>query len=96
MEMIDIFDKTLKKWGIELQLNIAIEEAAEFIKAVLKMIRHKEFKPVVRQNSQTYEVTDRMFNLIDEIADLTIMIRQINRYYRIHLAVKDRIGVKMR
>lgn len=88
--MKDIYDKALKKWGILPQLNVAIEEAAEFIKAVAKVIRYKIFKPI-----KDYGYPTILNNLIDEIADLSIMITQINRHYGIDKAVKEKIVEKL-
>ena len=59
----DIFMKALQAWGGEAQENMAIEECSEFIKAVCKMRRGN--------GSEEFK------NLIDEIADVTIMMRQM-------------------
>lgn len=93
MDKIKIYKLAVKKWGIAPQLITAMEEASEFIKAVTKMIRYKEFEPINVVNPKI--VSENMFNLIDEIADITIMIGQINQHYRLDLAVRDQIGIKL-
>lgn len=59
----DVFQKALNTWGGESQENMAIEECSEFIKAVCKLRRDSGSEPFK--------------NLIDEIADVTIMMRQM-------------------
>jgi hypothetical protein len=59
----DVFRKALETWGGESQENMAIEECSEFIKAICKY----------RRNAGHKEVDD----IIDEIADVTIMMRQM-------------------
>jgi NTP pyrophosphatase (non-canonical NTP hydrolase) len=59
----DVFFKALNTWGGESQENMAIEECSEFIKAICKY----------RRNAGQKEFND----IIDEIADVTIMMRQM-------------------
>lgn len=59
----DIFYKALSTWGGEAQENMAIEECSEFIKAICKY----------RRNQGSAEFN----NIIDEVADVTIMMRQM-------------------
>jgi NTP pyrophosphatase (non-canonical NTP hydrolase) len=60
----DIFLKAIHTWGGNAQEMMAIEECSELIKAICKFNR----KPTTGK-----EFTD----LIDEIADVTIMMRQM-------------------
>ena len=62
-EYDDVFMKALHTWGGEAQENMAIEECSELIKAICKL----------RRSSGSAELK----NLIDEIADVTIMMRQM-------------------
>jgi NTP pyrophosphatase (non-canonical NTP hydrolase) len=62
-EYDDVFMKALNTWGGEAQENMAIEECSELIKAICKIRR--------ASGSQEFK------NLIDEIADVTIMMRQM-------------------
>jgi hypothetical protein len=59
----DVFLKALHTWGGEAQENMAIEECSELIKAICK----------IRRGNGSEEFK----NLIDEIADVTIMMRQM-------------------
>jgi hypothetical protein len=59
----DVFVKALHTWGVEAQENMAIEECSELIKAICKTRRG--------YGSEEFK------NLIDEIADVTIMMRQM-------------------
>ena len=62
-EYDDVCIKALHTWGGEAQENMAIEECSESIKAICKL----------RRSSGSEEFK----NLIDEIADVTIMMRQM-------------------
>lgn len=54
----DIYTQAIKEWGVPAQLDMAVEEAAEFIKSVNKLKRSGSLE------------------IIEEIADLEIMLRQ--------------------
>jgi hypothetical protein len=62
-EYDDVFMKALHTWGGEAQENMAIEECSEFIKAICKFRR--------KDGSEEFK------NIIDEVADVTIMMRQM-------------------
>ena len=57
-----LFEKAVLKWGVQPQINQAMEECAELIQALNKFSRHKLIDPT---------------NLIEEIADVEIMLSQI-------------------
>ena len=61
----EIYKAALEKWGPEAQTNMAVEETAEFLNALAKLKRGR------------CSVTD----LIDEIADVTIMMEQMALLY---------------
>lgn len=73
-ERTQILKSAIEKWGKDLQTEIAIEELAELIKALQK---HK------RNPSE-----DTLRNVCEEIADVSIMIAQLNLIYPINY-VKD-------
>lgn len=62
-EQTEILQKALDTFGIDKQLDIAIEEMAELTKAIIK---HRRYA-----SRETYE------NLCEETADVAIMIEQI-------------------
>lgn len=59
----EIYDAAIEKWGVDRQVDKAIEEMAELIKALLKCRSNCNEKT-------TYEV-------LEEIADTDIMIEQL-------------------
>lgn len=60
-------DKALRKYGIEKQSIVAMEEAAEFIQAVSKAVRYP--------NDASRD------HLAEEIAGVLMMIDQLETYY---------------
>jgi len=58
------FDAALETWGIEAQVDMAEEEAAEFIVASKHYARGKDGRDAV----------------VDELADLRIMYEQLSRF----------------
>lgn len=76
-----ILESAIYTWGGEAQENMAIEECSEFIKAICKYRR---------SNNGTEELE----NIIDEIADVTIMMRQMAIMVSRN-AVNDRIEFKI-
>jgi len=65
----EIYSKAIKKWGIEAQLIKSMEEFAEVIKECSKYILETH-----KLGMATHET---ITNLIEEIADVEIMIEQI-------------------
>jgi len=73
----NIYKDALEKWGIELQLDMMIEECAEVIQAITHLKRGGD-----------------MGQLIEELADLTIMLRQMKEicgHKRIGLAIENKL-----
>ena len=60
-----IYKEAIKKWGYPLQLNMLMEECAELIQATSK---------VLRKGNKLNSVWK---NLVEEMADVEIMIEQI-------------------
>jgi NTP pyrophosphatase (non-canonical NTP hydrolase) len=61
-----IFLKALQTWGGKAQEDMAIEECSELIKAICKFRRSKKVG------------IEELNNIIDEVADVTIMMRQMS------------------
>lgn len=61
-------------YGIESQKGILTEECAELIQAVSKLTR-------AEQSGKVFDKTEAMLNLVEEMADVTIMIEQILHAY---------------
>ena len=70
MNIIDkmIQKKTIDKFGADIQSTICMEECAELIQAISKMKRGKE---------------DKRDNLIEEMADVYIILEQLQYIYDI-------------
>jgi len=62
-EKIDLFKRAVDSWGVDSQLDMAVEESAEFIVAIQHLRRNN--KP------ETVE------NLYEEIADVELMVEQV-------------------
>lgn len=58
-----LYSRAIDKWGLPLQLNMLMEEAAEMIQAVSKVLRK--------------DLTSNWRHLAEEMADVEIMIEQI-------------------
>lgn len=78
-ERKEIYEKALKTWGSQAQLMVAIEEMSELTKELCKHYRG-------RQNGE---------ELVDEIADVTIMMEQLRLIFGINEAVCEQMDVKM-
>ena len=61
MSKENIYKQAIDEWGIELQLGMMIEECSELTRAIIRFWRYPK----------------ELGNLIEEIADVKIMIRQM-------------------
>lgn len=75
-----IYDEACKKWGLEKQLIAAVEEFAELSQILCKVSVGKKWKKE---------------DLIDELADATIMIRQTVRSIEQELDGMTNLGAKV-
>lgn len=66
----DVLDKSIKKYGVEKQLLVCMEEPAELIQAISKVERYPED-------------STRMQDLIEEMADVTICLEYLKLIYNI-------------
>lgn len=80
MNKAEILQKAVDTYGINNQLNQLQEECAELIVAVNKY-RRTPF--------------DNLDGLVDELADVTIMIGQMVEHFDLSTRVKDRIEFKL-
>ena len=69
---MDILEKAIKHYGAKIQMGVACEESAELIQAISKCLRYKD--DIEARN-----------NLVEEIADVLIMIDQL----KIIMNIKD-------
>ena len=80
----EIYTSAYKKWGPEAQLDMIVEECAELIKAVTKYKR-----------ADKATLDKAIENLVDELADVEIMIEQTKHLYQISQVVKARKHFKI-
>ena len=76
MEDTELFSLALLAWGVPAQEDTLIEEAAELIKAIMKMRRHLKRSPPQVATYHAFE--DR---ILSELADLQLLLNQIKDYY---------------
>ncbi|MBE6455684.1 MAG: hypothetical protein IJO11_07420 [Alphaproteobacteria bacterium] len=76
----NILKKAIAKWGNHAQLLMVLEEMSELQKEILKNINRRK---------------DNVDAIIDEVADVEIMLEQLKYIYQIDEAVKQRIPVKL-
>jgi len=73
----EIFAECVKKWGVDSQVAMCIEEMAELTQALCKMKRH----------NYTWTSTDsdgRWANLAEEVADVELMLDQVKYMFEIY------------
>ena len=83
-ERLKIYQKACEKWGRVAQLEMAQEEATELALAIRREIRNNDEKSFLE--------------LVDEIADVEIMIEQIKMIYELtplEYAVEERKEYKV-
>lgn len=87
----DIYDNLLSIYG-DLQVDVAIEEMSELTKALIKNRR--------RLNSGEFNRADQLeagrWDIIEELADVQIMIDQVRRLYCTDGEFEDKIREKQR
>lgn len=76
----EILQQAIQKWGKQAQLLMVLEEMSELQKEILKNINRGK---------------DNLDAIVDETADVEIMLEQLKYIYGIHSAVADRIPVKL-
>lgn len=88
LNKIEIYKMILNLYGEDLQQIVAMEECSELIRAISKMIR-------TNSSTSFNAQADCLKNLVDEIADVLIMIDQLMLIYNIDGAVNYRIEEKL-
>lgn len=83
----DILRKFLSTYGYNAQIDMALEEMSELSKALLKYRRAKRFGKT--------DLTRELDGIIDEIADVKIMVRQMELLFGYEEEVEKRIEYKI-
>ena len=86
---IEILEKAISTYGDEMQVDVAIEEMSELTKALLKLRRWAK--------KGTYENTicPGYQDIFEEIADVKIMIEQLEMIYDCKEEVNNQIEFKL-
>ena len=66
---LEICQQALDTWGIDVQIDVALEEMAELAKALLKLRRYGGI-----ENPDNFQLVR---NAIEEIADVHVMLMQL-------------------
>lgn len=72
-----IIEETMKRYGIERQSLVAMEELSELQKAISKLVRNPEEK------TKPLEFKGLRQNLIEEMADVLICMGQLIEFYKL-------------
>lgn len=83
-ERRDTYNAAFKRFGVIHQVYVAIEEMSEVIKALTKLIRDPD------------NIFDYLPNIIEEVADATIMLEQLRLIFGINDEVCEAMDAKMR
>lgn len=84
-----VYSEALGKWGLRNQFLVAIEEMSEVQKAITKVIRAREDEDLAALFGGLVE------NLIEEIADATIMLEQLRYFLSVDEEVDEMIDKKI-
>ena len=76
----ELCQKAIDAWGTDAQLLMVLEEMSELQKEILKNINRGK---------------DNLPEIIEEIADVEIMLEQLKYIFKIQEQVKERIPVKL-
>lgn len=89
VKMEDKIKKIVDFYGIESQARQTMEECAELIQALNKYLRVRD------ENRPVGEETAAIMNLAEEIADVQLMIYQIEEYFQFEKEVAEIIKSKI-
>ena len=88
-----IYHRAIEAYGEDMQVNIAIEEMAELIKAIIKYKRYVAGRCSVQQ--QEYIQFTKDAGIAEEIADVRIMLDQLELIFCVKNEVDEIIHQKM-
>lgn len=85
-----IYEQCIDKYGVQSQIDMCIEEMSELTKALLKY-RRKNANLVPKDS----ELGKTRADIIDELADVKIMCRQMELIFQAEAEVEKRINFKI-
>lgn len=81
MDKKKLYNDAIRLWGIDAQIDMAVEEASEFIKSICK----------VKRTWHELEIV----NFFEEMADLEIMLEQMKQLFGCHSVVEEKKAKKL-
>ena len=84
----EVLEKAIKKYGVSIQSDIAIEEMRELTKAILKNRRIWRF-------GSEEELKKQVENIVEEAADVLITVAQVIMMYDHKGKVQDIVDFKI-
>ena len=76
----EVCKQALHEWGLRLQLIVSIEELSELQKEICKLIRLKDIDETL---TWEYWNGEDLEHLVEEIADVELMLHQIKLSYNL-------------
>ena len=80
-----VYEAAIEHFGEDVQIWVTLEEMSELVKALAKLYRSPSWAPM----------EPLITALVDELADVTIMMEQLRIIYDLNEAVKDRMDFKL-
>lgn len=87
-EQLRNLNTIVEKYGTDPQIDMAIEEMSELTKALLKYRRKKN-------STATFDENELRAEIIDEIADVSIMVAQLQIIFGCMAETEERITYKI-
>lgn len=87
-EQLRNLNTIVEKYGTAPQIDMAIEESSELIKALLKYRRKKN-------SAEIFDEKELRAAVIDEIADVSIMVTQLQIIFGCMAETEERIAYKI-
>lgn len=84
----EVLEKAIKKYGVSIQSDMAIEEMSELTKAILKNRRIWRF-------GSEEELKKQVGNIVEEAADVLITVAQVIMMYDHEGKVQDIVDFKI-
>ena len=84
----EVLEKAIKKYGVSIQSDMAIEEMSELTKAILKNRRIWRF-------GSEEELKKQIGNIVEEAADVLITVAQEIMMYDVEGKVQDIVDFKI-
>ena len=88
-EQVMNLNTIIETYGMDPQVDMAIEECSELQKALLK------YRRKAKTNPGKEELKKLKADIVDELADVSIMVEQIKCIFNCHMEVENEIEYKI-